>query len=191
MSRKNQQRIIWALLFSAICRFSAVELSQKNVGSPVCKGVDFDCKYCDNLELDCSGRGLFDGMLTSPKFALANFIPNNTEKINLSKNNLIYLSVDYSPMWLNSLKQLLFSHNSIEAIYKDTFKGLLHIEILDLSYNNIRFLQSDVFKHLGSLQTLDLSHNFLPGIDGLWFQQTKALIRLNLSYNQLGTGSKQ
>ena len=162
--------------------------ASKNINDnyPKCKETDFKCRYCDEYELDCSSRELLDGMLTSPTFSLSTFVPQRTSIINLSRNELTFLSVDYSDMWVDGLNQLVLCHNNIEVIYAETFRNLLSLVDLDLSYNKLSFLQSDVFIQLKSLQTLDLSHNMLPRIDGFWFQGPRQLIRLNLSYNKIG-----
>ena len=184
--RTKLKALAGVLVCIAIVNNSTYALEDRSYKSPMCRTMDFKCKFCDNHELDCSSTEIADGMLTSPMFPLSTFVPNNTTIINLSGNSLTYLSIDYADMWINGLKELFLSHNSIQIIYTDSFNGLSSLEILDMSYNQIRFLQSDVFEHLRGLQTLDLSHNFLSRIDGFWFQGPRNLIRLNLSYNTLG-----
>ena len=187
----NKKSVFWVLFCIAVSSTiplltHAIKETNDN-DSPKCEKTDFECKYCDENELDCSSKGILDGMLTSPKFSLATFVPSHTTVINLSGNELTYLSVDYNDMWTNrSIQQLVFSHNEISVIYANTFEELNSLEVLDLSYNKIGFLQSDVFSYLENLQTLDISHNLLPRLDGFWFQGLKELIRLNLSFNRIG-----
>ena len=187
----NKKSVFWVLFCIILC--STIPLLTHAIkeindnDSPKCEKKDFQCKYCDENELDCVSKGILDGMLTSPRFSLATFVPNDTAVINLSGNELTYLSVDYNELWANkSVQKLVFSHNEIKVIYANTLKGLKSLKSLDLSYNKIDFLQSDVFSHLENLQTLDISHNLLPRLDGFWFQGLKELIRLNLAYNTIG-----
>ena len=187
----NKKSVFWVLfciaLTSTIPLLTHAIKETNDNDTPKCEKTDFECKYCDENELDCSSKGILDGMLTSPKFSLATFVPSHTAVINLSGNELTYLSVDYNEMWTNkSIRILVFSHNEISVIYANTFKELKSLEVLDLSYNKIGFLQSDVFSYLENLQTLDISHNLLPRLDGFWFQGLKELIRLNLSFNRIG-----
>ena len=187
INRIDRKTLLWYLFYVSVVTMHIHATKNINNEYPKCKETaDFKCKYCDGWELDCSSRGILDGMLTSPIFSLSTFVPQHTSIINLSRNELTYLSVDYAEMWVNGLNQLIVSHNNIEVIYADTFKELVSLDALDLSYNKISFLQSDVFTPLKSLQTLDLSHNLLPRIDGFWFQGPRQLIRLNLSYNKIG-----
>jgi len=187
----NKKSVFWVLFCIAVSSTiplltHAIKETNDN-DSPKCEKTDFECKYCDENELDCSSKGILDGMLTSPKFSLATFVPSHAAVINLSGNELTYLSVDYNEMWTNkSIRKLVFSHNEISVIYANTLKELKSLEVLDLSYNKIGFLQSDVFSYLENLQTLDISHNLLPRLDGFWFQGLKELIRLNLSFNRIG-----
>ena len=182
----NMKRLLWGLICIVLVNNPTYAIKDDRYNSLMCNEIDFQCKYCDNHELDCTSRGILDGMLTSPMFSLAAFVPNNTTVINLSGNALTYLTIDYAEMWIDGLKTLIINHNNIQMIHSDTFKGLQSLEILDMSYNLIEFLQSDIFDQLEGLQTLDLSHNLLSRIDGFWFQGPRELIRLNLSYNQIG-----
>ena len=193
INHRNKKSVFWVLFCIVVSSTIPLlanaikETNDDNNESLKCEKTDFKCKYCNENELDCTSKGILDGMLTSPRFSLATFVPNHTAVINLSGNELTYLSVDYNEMWNNKkIKKLIFSHNEINVIYRRTFEGLNSLETLDLSYNKIDFLQSDVFSHLENLQTLDISHNLLPRIDGFWFQGLKQLIRLNLSYNTIG-----
>ena len=181
--------LVWFFVFVMFANNLTFAKMKSKMESLMCeeiRGNRFECKFCDKQELDCTSRGIIDGLLTSDTFSLSNFVPNHTKIINLSGNELTYLGVDYSEMWVDGLNKLVFSHNEINAIYASTFDGMSSLESLDLSYNQINFLQSDVFENLEKLQTLDLSHNLLPRIDGFWFQGTRELIRLNLGYNQIG-----
>ena len=164
-------------------------LINTNNGDVMCieiKDIHSKCKFCNQQELDCASMGIMDGILSSPTLSLSNLVPNQTSIINLSGNELTYLNIDYSEMWVDSVRKLVVSHNQINILYDGTFNGATNLEVLDLSYNLIDFLQSDVFDNLRKLQTLDLSHNLLPRIDGFWFQGPRDLMRLNLSYNKIG-----
>ena len=65
---------------------------------------------------------------------------------------MTYLNIDYSEMWVDSVRKLAVSHNKINVIYDGTFNGATNLEVLDLSYNLIDFLQSDVFDNRLYLQ---------------------------------------
>ena len=61
--------------------------------------------------------------------------------------------------YLDSLKFLNLSFNSIEIVSSYLFSNLLKLETLDLSYNNIYLLEDYSFNNLNSLRNLHINEN--------------------------------
>lgn len=78
---------------------------------------------------------------------------------------------------------LSFSRRGIKSIEKDTFKGMLHLRVLDLSNNQLQQVSSDDLRNLTSLETLALNNNVLTQIAAGTFDGLSSLTSLNLEYN--------
>jgi len=90
--------------------------------------------------------------------------------------------------YLPLLSKLVMRNCGIHTIYKDAFRGLDQLKVLDLSYNQVgsSSLPVDLFAPLGQLTELDLSYNNLKQIvtEKDLFRTLQALTALDLSGNE-------
>ena len=137
-------------------------------------------------------------------------LPNHITAIILSNNNLEQLTAesfkDGPP-----LKELYFAYNQLKKgiepraftglknllklclsncnlgplLEKDSFKGLEHVEELDLSQNSVENISQGILDHLTKLLTLHLSHNKLSTLPENLFRETKKLQGIYLYNNPI------
>ena len=146
INHRNKKSVFWVLfciVLSSTIPLLAHAIKETNDDNNddflKCEKKDIKCKYCNENELDCTSRGILDGMLTSPRFSLATFVPNHTTVINLSGNELTYLSVDYNEMWNNKkIKKLIFTTNSIRTIMSKN--SLIALILFNLIVKMIKIL---------------------------------------------------
>lgn len=153
--------------------------------------------------LDCSNAGL--SMLPSS-------LPNNTEVINISNNNITTLP-KLPPAY--SLRVLNASNNVIETLDKLAFIQSPELEFLslrknklsqlptmvfsladklsslDLSANQIQNLSEEIFLPLTYLKSLNLAQNSITTVTAAWFDSLRDLQELDLSNNQIVTVEDQ
>lgn len=106
----------------------------------------------------------------------------NLREIDLSSNNLQYVTKGVFNNFLN-LRKLILSKNKIINIFEESFFGLSKLETLDLSENNLTML-TNVFTPLKNLQHLNLSRNNLEFIHENYFNNW-LLQHLDVSHNNL------
>ncbi|XP_058791389.1 chaoptin-like [Phymastichus coffea] len=107
----------------------------------------------------------------------------NITRLDLSFNNISYLSVD---VFVNTphLKTINLESNHMTAIEPGTF-ALADLNTLILRDNKIESLRKQSFNGLTSLQQLDLSGNMLAQLTNEQFRNLRNLRALNLSHNRL------
>jgi Leucine-rich repeat (LRR) protein len=111
------------------------------------------------------------------------------EHLDLSRNCLIRFKA-YSFLNLEKLIHLNLSYNKLDLKSElnniSYFKGLLHLETLDLSFNEIKYLDSNqTFQYLNSLRYLNLSNNKLKTLGFSTLGSLISLEELNLASNVL------
>ena len=85
---------------------------------------------------------------------------------------------------LSQLEKLIFRRNSLQAIHKESFRGLANLEVIDFHDNRIRDIEEDAFEDLACLKGLDLSLNIISTV-GDTLEPLTSLMKLNLSDNYL------
>ncbi|KAK5642788.1 hypothetical protein RI129_008955 [Pyrocoelia pectoralis] len=100
----------------------------------------------------------------------------------LSQNFLTHLRDDFIDA--PSLRLLDISHNSLNHVANNAFKGLRQLETLNLESNKISRL---VYKHLSNLISLTLSDNKITNLTTIEFNRLQHLQSLNLSNNNIVT----
>ena len=83
-------------------------------------------------------------------------------------------------------KTLTLSHNRLNKLAIDSFRGLTALETLDLSYNTISKLESDLFADQSRLLNLILSHNQVNKLSATAFNHIGNLKVLDLSHQNNG-----
>ncbi|XP_043912180.1 slit homolog 1 protein isoform X2 [Protopterus annectens] len=122
------------------------------VWSTVCKPHASSCPAlctCSGTTVDCHGLGLK---------AVPKSIPRNTERLELSGNN-------------------------ITRINKKDLAGLKHMRVLQLMENQLGVIERGAFDDMKELERLRLNRNQLQHLPELLFQKNAALTRLDLSEN--------
>ncbi|CAL8304142.1 unnamed protein product [Lota lota] len=113
-------------------------------------------------------------------------IPEGTWLVDFSRNRLTEVqSSAFIGLW--SLRILLLSNNSIQALEPQSLSSLQFLEILDLSFNRLQRLPGDFSQSLGSLLELRLHHNLLQHLAPQSMDQLENLRKLDLSYNIIQT----
>lgn len=99
-----------------------------------------------------------------------------------------------SLLWLRNLTKLKLTHNAIQEIHKDAFRGLPNLELLDLSFNEIKHLDPEVFAHVPNLKHLNMysccSHDQLR-VDAAMFVHLSRLQTLIFDHNRIGDDQLQ
>ncbi|XP_074864229.1 uncharacterized protein LOC142020371 [Carettochelys insculpta] len=129
------------------------------------------------LRLDLSACGLFQAhpALFAPLRAL--------EALDLASNRLRH--VPPACRSLARLRSLSLQGNRIEALGRDSLKGLPALGELDLRRNRIRAIQGEAFAALPRLAVLRLGHNLLAALPERVFQGLARLRVLHLEANRL------
>lgn len=77
------------------------------------------------------------------------------------------------------------SHNSLESVRSNDFRGITDLEIINLSYNRIQRIGAGAFLALSKLASLDLSFNRISSFSGALFVNNNKLENLNVMGNPL------
>lgn len=135
--------------------------------------------------VDCSRKNLFTIPAT---------IPDNTTELVLSHNYVQDLTLVFQNQnnnskfrWLDNLRSLKLSNNSISSITESVFTKPLMLRELDLSNNNIEEMNDKSFEGLQNLIHLNLSGNNILDITNNTFQPLKSLNDLDLSNTGITT----
>lgn len=88
---------------------------------------------------------------------------------------------------LDQLQVLDLSRNKLsnEWVNRDTFAGLVRLELLNLSFNKLTRLDPKIFQDLNNLKVINLENNHIEIISTGAFVDLKSLLVLNLSQNKL------
>lgn len=81
--------------------------------------------------------------------------------------------------------QVQIRNKRIPTLFSDEFQHLKFCQVMDLSHNDIEVLSENVFRGLIELKCLDLSHNQISDIDYNIFSGLISLEALYLSYNRI------
>ncbi|CAG9861117.1 unnamed protein product [Phyllotreta striolata] len=101
------------------------------------------------------------------------FPKSNLTLLNLAENNIVIIK-DSVFRNLQNMVVLILSHNDLETIHPDTFKGLYleerllplrSLRELRLDHNKLHTLHQDTFEHTTDIEILDLSYNDFDIID--------------------------
>ncbi|XP_018590414.1 leucine-rich repeat-containing protein 4B-like [Scleropages formosus] len=108
---------------------------------------------------------------------------NQASRVICTRRNLeeVPKSISVNTRYLN------LQENSIQVIKSDTFKHLLHLEILQLSKNQIRQIEVGAFNGLPNLNTLELFDNRLTLVPSQAFEYLSKLRELWLRNNPIET----
>lgn len=107
------------------------------------------------------------------------FLPNSLTLLNLSNNNISYIT-DWSN--LQNVQEINLEYNSISKI-SSIGQGIVH---LNLGWNNLKKLNSSLFYLSNStMKQLCLGYNYIELIDIDSFKGLVKLENLNLTYNKI------
>ncbi|XP_077286802.1 leucine rich repeat containing G protein-coupled receptor chaoptin [Arctopsyche grandis] len=109
----------------------------------------------------------------------------NIKSLDLSHNNISYISRSYFRSAEISITHMFLSHNKLQNITQDVFGNMPHLQMLDLSFNRIIEMEFDSFKNTKRLQMLYLSHNMLYDLPSEIFRSLQSLRVVDLSDNDL------
>ncbi|CAF0857909.1 unnamed protein product [Brachionus calyciflorus] len=112
---------------------------------------------------------------------------DNCPNLNLSKNNLIFLSKFQFNDYFYScfIKELNLKDCSIQHLEPGCFSYLYLLESLDLSNNSLKVLGANFSQGLTNLKNLNLSDSKIETITPGALENLHNLIKLNLSNNKL------
>ncbi|XP_052613889.1 mucin-17-like isoform X2 [Peromyscus californicus insignis] len=82
-------------------------------------------------------------------------------------------------------EKLIISENHLTELHKDTFEGLLSLQVLDLSCNKIRYIERGTFESLPFLKYMILSRNPLTIVEDPYFFKLPAVKYLDLGTTQV------
>lgn len=112
-------------------------------------------------------------------------LPEYTEVLDLSYNNIVRLSAQWTTYKRPKLHNLLLSHNGLNFISTEAFVYVRELRYLDLSSNKLRQLDESIFELLDNLEVLLLYNNQISQIDRTAFTGLNNLQKLYLSQNQV------
>lgn len=115
-------------------------------------------------------------------YSLTNYV--DLETLDLT-DNLIDTLGTKNFLTQERLKKLYVRKNVIKKLFKDAFKGLVSLQVLDLSYNRIAEMDPQTFSDLTGLQTLDLTNNTIVSVDAGVFKNMISLETLIFTNNEL------
>ncbi|XP_059161373.1 toll-like receptor 4 [Physella acuta] len=120
-----------------------------NIQSPDVMASPSPCdvfKDKDELIVDCQGSFLTN--------VSSSWFPENTTSILLDNNMLTSVPANFN--LLHRLRRLSLSHNQIKELEVDTFRGLEHLEFLNLEFNGLEltFIPNKTFAALKNLTVL-------------------------------------
>jgi Leucine-rich repeat (LRR) protein len=105
--------------------------------------------------------------------------------LNLSNNFLVSLRSKDTFKGLLSLQNLDLSKNILTSLRTNTFHGLHSLIELHLTSNKISSIENGAFDGLNRLRVLHLEQNLLESINASWLQQLNSLRFLYISNNRL------
>lgn len=76
----------------------------------------------------------------------------NIKTLDLSYNNISFISQHYFLPIEPSLIHLYLSHNKVMKVTRDVFGNMMNLQQLDISHNRILEFEQDTFKHTRKLQ---------------------------------------
>ncbi|XP_006024526.1 nyctalopin-like [Alligator sinensis] len=103
--------------------------------------------------------------------------------LDLGSNNMRYIPEAFRS--LPSIARLSLASNHIEAIGRDSLKGLKTLYELNLRKNPIWIIQRDAFTALSGLGVLNLGHNLLSDLPNQLFKGLIRLKTLHLEANRI------
>ena len=80
-----------------------------------------------------------------------------------------------------SLRELSLSNNIMPIIYKETFRGLHKLEVLDVSHMSLKYVQDGAFKDLVNMWKLNINNNEMRSLPENLFRPLGGLEWLDLS----------
>uniref|UniRef100_A0A8K9UTQ0 Leucine rich repeats and transmembrane domains 2 n=1 Tax=Oncorhynchus mykiss TaxID=8022 RepID=A0A8K9UTQ0_ONCMY len=131
--------------------------------------------FCNATDVDCSGRGL----LSMPALT---HLPVSARTLLLPNNHLSSLG---SFANLTSLERLDLSNNYLDNLPPALFKDLGNLSDLTLHNNSLRALDRDLFQGLVGLRKLDVSLNGLSDIPLGLLDELQGLTWLSVAGNRL------
>ena len=117
-----------------------------------------------------------------PKFYMSS---SSIEMLDLSDNEISYISPDFFHPIANTLMVLDLSSNEIGNISGIHLLGMSFLQKLDLSHNDIQFLDPDLLLNSQSIQILNLNNNQIPFLPDKFLQKCSKLRVVDLSENNL------
>ncbi|KAI2808861.1 hypothetical protein BLOT_000002, partial [Blomia tropicalis] len=109
----------------------------------------------------------------------------NLQHINLQGNRLATFSGNVLSSFPSSLRYMQLSHNRLETLTNDTFRGQTDLEVVWLNHNRLKRLTANTFNDLINLEKLYLDNNEIVTIEDNTFSSLRNLVYLNLERNQL------
>uniref|UniRef100_A0A8C2E7K1 Si:ch211-237i5.4 n=1 Tax=Cyprinus carpio TaxID=7962 RepID=A0A8C2E7K1_CYPCA len=134
------------------------------------------CRCYEHSDLvDCHARGFED---------VPHGLPRGTWLLDLGGNQLREIrSRAFAGLW--SLRILVLSDSSIQALQTQAFFSLSFLEKLDMSRNNLTQIPPNFSESLSSLRELRLDHNALVLLKTSGFEHLENLEKLDLSKNRI------
>ncbi|XP_066299083.1 toll-like receptor 4 [Branchiostoma lanceolatum] len=164
--------------------------------------IDGDCLPRNIGVLDLQHNNIDDVNITSARYLdlsnnnIRNIVgsllltgePSILETLRLDNN--VLTAKDLRDYWVflkyqMNLKTLTLSHNHIQFINREQFRGLDRLEHLDLSNNEISTVMPSAFRGLSRLAILDLSDNKIQYITEMTFEGVDNVTQLNLAANRI------
>ncbi|KAK6644340.1 hypothetical protein RUM43_000607 [Polyplax serrata] len=108
----------------------------------------------------------------------------NVKALDLSHNNISFLGPKVFEPIEPSLTHLYLSHNDLRNMTKNTFGGLVHLQLLDVSYNKLTSIEPGAFALTTNIQILLLGHNFLSEMPKNLFNGFHNLRIVDLANNE-------
>ncbi|XP_030646567.1 leucine-rich repeat-containing protein 4.2 [Chanos chanos] len=106
-------------------------------------------------------------------------IPNNTRHLNLMENSIEMIQANTFRHLLH-LEVLQLGRNSIRQIEVGAFNGLTSLNTLELFDNRLTVIPSGAFEYLSKLRELWLRNNPIESIPSIAFNRVPSLMRLDL-----------
>ncbi|CAG7698441.1 unnamed protein product [Allacma fusca] len=107
------------------------------------------------------------------------------EMMDLSNNDITYISTDFFYPISNTLIELDLSHNSIENITDGHFQGMTFLQRLDLSHNDLETIDEDLLQGTKALQIFEINSNQLRTLPQRLFQDCSKLRVISLADNEV------
>uniref|UniRef100_A0A8K9VEX9 Leucine rich repeats and transmembrane domains 2 n=1 Tax=Oncorhynchus mykiss TaxID=8022 RepID=A0A8K9VEX9_ONCMY len=148
--------------------------------------------FCNATDVDCSGRGLLSmpALTHLPVSARTLLLPNNhlsslgpgSFRLDLSNNYLDNLPPALFKD-LGNLSDLTLHNNSLRALDRDLFQGLVGLRKLDVSLNGLSDIPLGLLDELQGLTWLSVAGNRLHALERAAFEPLANLQSLQLGAN--------